>query len=108
MPRTGSLAARWFTIALVATGVAAACGATGGDEDLFYCDRGSEGCPCASNDLCLPGLVCDTAADICIEAAGSGGSATGGSAPGTGGSSVSAGAPALGGSGGSRQGTGGI
>ncbi len=80
MPRTGSFASRWFTIGLVAAGVAAACGDKS-DDDLFYCDRGSEGCPCASKDLCLPGLVCDRAADVCVEAVGSGGtsgSATGG------------------------------
>jgi hypothetical protein len=109
--RTGSFASRWFTIGLVAAGVAAACGNKGDDDDLFHCDRGSEGCPCASRDLCLPGLVCDTAADICVEAVASGGSdgsGTGGSSPVTGGSSVVAGAPSVTGNGGSPQGTGGI
>jgi hypothetical protein len=111
MPRTGSFASRWFTIGLLAAGVAVACADKGDDDDLFYCDRGSEGCPCASKDLCLPGLVCDRAADICVEAAGSGGSnssGTGGSGPITGGGTVVAGAPSVAGSGGSPQGTGGI
>jgi hypothetical protein len=107
MPRTGSFASPWFTIGLLAAGVATACGDTGDNDDLFHCDLGSEGCPCASKDLCLPGLVCDSAADICVEAVGSGGSAIGGSDSGTGGSSVISGAPSLGGSGGSAQGTGG-
>jgi hypothetical protein len=111
MPRTGSFASLWFTIGLVAAGVAAACGDKGDDDDLFYCDRGSEGCPCASKDLCLPGLVCDSAADLCVEAVGSGGSnpsGTGGSSPVTGGSTVVAAAPSVAGSGGSPQGTGGV
>jgi hypothetical protein len=109
--RTGSFASCWFTIGLVAAGVAAACADKGDGDDLFYCDRGSEGCPCASKDLCLPGLVCDRAADLCVEAVGSGGSngsGTGGSGPITGGSTVVAGVPSVAGSGGSLQGTGGV